>query len=336
MKPSMEMNRRMKDKISNCWPPVAMLLVLCLVMGAREDDPGLTRVQQMNDQQKRELLEKKRLFEGLEEVEQLRLRAMHRQLQDAPDQDLLVDVMKQYSQWLSSLPNGQRVGLLSMPVAERIEAIRQIQHDQQERQLRELSGSQLGLEDSRIISLWLNKLLETHGVEIKESEERILMQLSPTQRRWLSRMPSSQQRDRILAASLVNQVSRSEDPLTSTIPVAEKLTKLVGQLSERSQELYEALQGEEPRRQTLARWIYVAALRSLRMVSEEELVRFYLEDLSPEDREDLDHFSGDRFRRALNDYYLRDKGIRTPFGRPPSPPRARPPSPPPVNQDREP
>jgi hypothetical protein len=72
------------------------------------------------------------------------------------------------------------------------------------------------------------------------------------------------------------------------------------------------------------------------MVSEEELVRFYLEDLSPEDREDLDHFSGDRFRRALNDYYLRDKGIRSPFGRSPSPPRGRPPLPPPVNQDREP
>jgi hypothetical protein len=284
-------------------------------MGARESDPVLTRVEQMNDQQKRQLLEKKKLFEGLDEAEQQRLRVLHKQLLDAPDHDVLVDVMKQYSQWIRSLPNGQRVGLLSMPVAERVEAIRQIQLDQQERQLRELSGSQLGLEDSRVISVWLNKLLKTHGREIKESEERILLQMSPTQRRWLSRMPGSPQRDRIFAASLIIQVSRSENPFRTTIPVHEELTKLVGQLSERSQELYEALQGEEPRRQTLARWIYVAALRSLRMVSEEELVRFYLEDLSPEDREDLDHFSGDRFRRALNDYYLRDKGIRTPFGR---------------------
>ncbi|MFP6650031.1 MAG: hypothetical protein VB817_11245 [Pirellulaceae bacterium] len=330
----------MQDRISKCWPPVAMLLVLCLVlclvMGARESDPVLTRVEQMNDQQKRQLLEKKKLFEGLDEAEQQRLRALHKQLLDAPDHDLLVDVMKQYSQWIRSLPNGQRVGLLSMPVAERVEAIKQIQLDQQERQLRELSGSQLGLEDSRVISLWLNKLLETHGKEIKESEARLLSQMSSTQARWLNRMPGSPQKDRILAASVINQVSRSENPFRTTIPVHEELAKLVGQLSERSQELYEALQEEEPRRQTLARWIYVAALRSLRMVSEEELVRFYLEDLSPEDREDLDHFSGDRFRRALNDYYLRDKGIRTPFGRSPSPPRSRPPLPPPVNQDREP
>ena len=305
----------MQDRISKCWLPVAILLVLFLLMGASESDPVLARVQQMNDQQKRQLLEKKNLFEGLEETEQQRLRELHKQLLDAPDHDVLVDVMKQYSQWIRSLPNGQRVGLLSMPVAERVEAIKQIQLDQQERQLRELSGSQLGLEDSRVISLWLNKLLEKYGKEIKESEERILSQMSSTQARWMSRMPGSPQKDRILAASLVNQVSRSENPFRTTIPVHEELAKLVEQLSERSQEIYEALQGEEPRRQTLARWTYVAALRSLQLVSEEELVRFYLEDLSPEDREDLDHFSGDRFRRALNDYYLRDKGIRTPFGR---------------------
>tara|TARA_B100000809_G_scaffold232199_1_gene247904 strand:- start:19899 stop:20834 length:936 start_codon:yes stop_codon:yes gene_type:complete len=305
----------MQDRILKCWLPVAMLLVLFLLMGARESDPVLARVQQMNDQQKRQLLEKKKLFEGLEETEQQHLRELHKQLHDAPDHDALVDVMKQYSQWIRSLPSGQRVGLLSMPVVERVEAIKQIQLEQQERQLRELSGSQLGLEDSRVISLWLNKLLEKYGKEIKESEERMLSQMSSTQARWMSRMPGSPQKDRILAASLINQVSRSEDPFRTTIPVREELAKLVGQLSERSQEIYEALQGEESRRQTLARWTYVAALRSLRLVSEEELVRFYLEDVSPEDREDLDHFSGDRFRRALNDYYLRDKGIRSPFGR---------------------
>ena len=141
----------MQDRILKCWLPVAMLLVLFLLMGARESDPVLARVQQMNDQQKRQLLEKKNLFEGLEETEQQHLRELHKQLHDAPDHDALVDVMKQYSQWIRSLPNGQRVGLLSMPVAERVEAIKQIQLEQQERQLRELSGSQLGLEDSRAI-----------------------------------------------------------------------------------------------------------------------------------------------------------------------------------------
>ena len=252
------------------WLPVLLLAVLCLVLGASEDSQVRSQINQMTDQQKRQLLEKTKIFQNLGELEQQRMRDLHQQLQDAPDREILVDVMKQYSEWLQKIPSDtQRTNLLSMPLKERVEAIRRIQREKQESDVRELSSNQLGLEDSRVISLWLNKLLETYGKEIMGSEVDLIMRLSPTQRRWLSRMPNSPQRARILAASLVNQVSRSEDPLRSTIPVADELKELVGQLSERGRELYQAAAEQEQRQQLLARWAFVAALRSMSTVSEE-------------------------------------------------------------------
>jgi hypothetical protein len=319
------------------WLPVLLLAVLCLVLGASEDSQVRSQINQMTDQQKRQLLEKTKIFQNLGELEQQRMRDLHQQLQDAPDREILVDVMKQYSEWLRRIPSEtQRTNLLSMPVKERVEAIRRIQREKQESDVRELSSNQLGLEDSRVISLWLNKLLKTYGAEIAESEQDVIRRLRQSQRVWLSRMPDSLQRDRVLAATLVNQVCRSENPLISVIPVADELKELVGQLSERGRELYQAAAEQEQRQQLLARWAFVAALRSMSTVSEEELARFYLEDLSPEDRDDVDHLSGQRFRQVLNNYYLRDKGLRSPFGRRPGPRDPGNDRPPPLNPNRQP
>lgn len=301
--------------MSNRWLPVAALLGLSVVLGASEHDTVEMQFEQMSDLQKRQLLEKKRLFEGLDEVEQQRLRAMHVQLQAARDRDLLLDIMKQYSEWIRALPSGQRVELLSMPVAERLVAIKQIQQDQQERQLRELSGSQLGLEDSQVISRWLDSLIKKYRRELQASRAEIIAQMGQNQQLWLNRIPDSPQRDRILAATLVNQVTRLDDQSSSPVPVVVELEGLVEKLSQRGQNLYQGVEGERERQQVLARWSFFAALRSLRIVSEEELVRFYLEDLSPQDRDELDHYSGERFRRELNAYYIRDKGLGSSFNR---------------------
>ena len=298
---------------------ITVLLVLFCFMGAGKDSRNLSDIEQITDSQKRQLLEKKRLFYQLDNSEQQRLRDLHQQLQLAADRELLVEVMNRYSQWMRSLPNGQRVEVLSLPLEERVEAIRQIQQEQEERRLEVLSSTRLDLDDSRVISRWLDSLLAKHGKQLRESFPRMLAEMRPTQRAWLTRMPDSRQRDRMLAAYLVIQVSRLDPPVTTTIPIASELEQLVGLLSSRGQQTYEAVESELERQQLLARWIFAAAFRSLRTVSEEELIRFYLEDLSAEDRDDVDHFSGDKFRGRLNFFYIRDKGLGTPFGRRPDP-----------------
>jgi hypothetical protein len=315
----MDMAGNKRIRLSNRSMAVTVLLVLFCFMGAGKDSWDLGNVEQMTDSQKRQLLEKKRLFYQLDVSEQQRLRDLHQQLQLAADRELLVEVMNRYSQWMRSLPNGQRVEVLSLPLEERVEAIKQIQQEQEERRLEVLSSTRLDLDDSRVISRWLDSLLAKHGEQLRESFPQVLAGMRPTQRAWLTRMPDSRQRDRVLAATLVTQVSRLDPPVTTTIPITSELGQLAGLLSSRGQQTYEAVESELERQQLLARWIFAVAFRSLRTVSEEELIRFYLEDLSAEDRDDVDHFSGDKFRQVLNAYYIRDKGLGTPFGRRPDP-----------------
>jgi len=296
---------------------VILTLVCFLVLGADEQSQNRSRIDQMTDLQKRQLKDKNEAFQNLSEEERQQLREMHKQLEDAPDRDALLDVMNKYTDWLRQeiSTETQRTELASMPAVERIEEIKKIQQEKQESNLRELSSNQLGLEDSRVISLWLNKLLKTYGKEIADSEQDVISRLRRSQMVWLSRMPNSLQRNRVLAATLVSHVCRSENPLVSTIPVSDELKELVRNLSARGQELYQEVEGEEEREQLLARWAFIAALRSMQTVSEEELARFYFEGLSAEDRDYVDHLSGQRFRQVLNAYYLRDKGLRSPFGR---------------------
>jgi hypothetical protein len=55
----------------------------------------------------------------------------------------------------------------------------------------------------------------------------------------------------------------------------------------------------------VGRWIITAALWSLTAVSDEELERFYLEDLDVNDRDYIDQLSGVRFRQKLVELYRR-------------------------------
>ena len=102
-------------------------LWLSLVLVVRADDSLSARrdqVEQLTPDQKLELQQKKARFESLTSAEQQRLRDLHRQLEGHASSDQLMQVLRRYDLWLSSLPSGERARLLAMPPDERIQQIR--------------------------------------------------------------------------------------------------------------------------------------------------------------------------------------------------------------------
>ena len=142
---------------------------------------------------------------------------------------------------------------------------------------------------------WLDEL-------VKEQEDELRQQLDQRSQDWLKRIREGSRRRSMMLGMLMRE--RGPDALPQPSPA--QLDQLVQQLSEKAQERFRTQTDANEQQQLVQQWIQAALLcqRLPPPVSEEELRRFFLEDLGAQERESLEGLPRDRLSRELRRRYF--------------------------------
>lgn len=144
----------------------ATLALTCLVSRASAEETleeRRARVEQMDADQKEQLLQNYQRFVRLDEAERERLRKLHNDLETAPDAADLRNVLQRYNDWLSDLKENQRAEILSAPPEERLKRIESMRAAQKKQE-----GFRLGATDVEVMRSWVQK----HQLDVNLGKER--------------------------------------------------------------------------------------------------------------------------------------------------------------------
>ncbi len=280
-------------------------------------DPIVERRQQVRDlsaEEKLELQQKKERFEALSPDEQQRMRELHQKLQAHEQSENLQQVLQRYDRWLGTLTSGQRAKLLAMPVPERIEQIREMKRRSEESLFGLITSSRLSPTDARLVFDWLDKLAAEKEASLRE-------QLDPRSRGWIDQIREGPRRRSMILRILLREQGAEALPQ----PTSEEVEALVAQLSAEAQERFRSQKDPAQQERLVQLWIQAALLSRLLPppVSDEELQRFFVEDLSADERESLERLPRDvmshELRKRYFHYQLRRRLPGNGFDRPPGP-----------------
>lgn len=281
------------------------LASLVLSGNTTPDDPNRSnttdaakRIQEMDDAQKSELLQKRRRFDKLSRDQREHLRQLCAQLSQDPQHDRLMRVLRRYSDWLKTLPPGQRAQILSLPADQRITQIKEILHTQEAQRFRMMVDGRLSQQDMRVILDWADQFIKNHETEIYS-------QLP--QHRGFSKVTDPERRRRLLAFFLFRSTS-----LNLPRPSSEDLSRLTQVISRDAREFLEKLDDDEERSRVLNTWVRAATFSRFRPpVSRQQLAKFATERLSAEQRDYLESLPRDRMLRELHNLYYQDLNRRS-------------------------
>jgi len=130
-------------------------------------------IESLADFQTRKLQQRRRIFAGLERSTQQQLRELHQAIQDDPQHEQLITVADRYQHWLSQQPSNQQLAIASADVENRLDHVRQLAADRKSRQDRSRSANDLH-ETVR----WLNHFARDHRREIQQRLRRAQQQRS--------------------------------------------------------------------------------------------------------------------------------------------------------------
>ena len=112
------------------WSRVAAVLVLlvCPLLVGSDDDLASRRerILAMSPDEQADLAKKQKWFNDLDEVEQFRIRQLHKYIEQAEDGEQLRQIMHRYCLWLETLHQITRSELLDMSTAERLERVKKL------------------------------------------------------------------------------------------------------------------------------------------------------------------------------------------------------------------
>jgi hypothetical protein len=249
------------------------------------------RIEQMSAQEKEELLDKSRRFYELREDEQNHLREMHEQLSRHPHGERLREVMQRYARWLRTLPSGERAELLSLSEDDRVDRIRELMQEQEERQFRRLVSSRLPAEDLKSINDWLEDLAEKHAQEILESSSEEFA-------RRLDEEEDEMRRRRMLVAALA--MRRGETRFVES----EDIERLVEDLSLQAREVLVKMRTDDERSELLRHWVRAAMYARMNPpVEQDKLREFFANELDSKQRQYLESLPAERMQQELQRMY---------------------------------
>ena len=275
-------------------------------------------VRQMSAIEKEKLLKKWDQFKGLDENAKTELRQLHQQIVGDPQRDRLHQVMVRYHEWLGGLRSSQRADLLSLKdPEERIQRIRQIVKEQEERKFAELLEKELSTEDLRGIRQWVEQFVESTAKKIESRETEVFAKLDEEQQRRLKAIDDPVQRNKLLAmgALLLTLPEDTKSKLDFILPTKEDFQRLRDELSPRGRELLDQADSIAKKQVLVRRWLRAAFMsrrKALPKVSDETLEAFRRGELefklTLEDQERLERLSGERLKQQLKWYYYRYRG----------------------------
>jgi hypothetical protein len=286
------------------------------------------RIEQMSPADKDELRRKQQRFNALDLARQTQLRELHTTLAADPKTDELQAVMRRYHAWLKTLTATQRAELrnLGPDQKKRIARVRQLMA-QQERQRYDPSDrpgprrkdrpggpfrhhgptTDISPEQMRRLYQWINDYVAHH-------EDELIQSLPKEMRKSLKTHGQSRGRRGMLLHRWF-WATHGEKQLPMNDREMQELTKLLPSSVERRlrqvddrQTRQKLLQGElAAMTATMMRKMGRAAAAR---ISPERLWKFYEEELTDEDRAELQGLRGsEELRRAVMRKYLEHRGI---------------------------
>ena len=256
------------------------------------------RLTNMSATEKKALRQQQQRFDRLSPSEQEKLRRLDKAIADDTQGDRLLQVMRSYSEWLRALPSSQRIELLSLPAAERVERVKVMLAKQERQRFQDLFGSKLQFGDQKVLLDWV------HGL-IARDESRIIQQLTPMERQRLLRVEDSVQR-RVMMAMMYRWKSGDVRLFELLRPTDADVKQLSAKLSPLARDTLAAVRDDKEREQLLQMWARAAIDSRVRPpVAKEEIQRFLDEHVTDEQRAYLESLPRERMRMELQRLYAR-------------------------------
>ena len=271
---------------------------------ARED-----RVKSMSAVELEELRNKLKRYELLSPEDRSKVETLHRQLQSHEQKDELTSVMIAYYKWLLTLKEEERRSIQTASQSERLAVIKQIRREKQYELFMITENTTLSKEDIQQIFDWAREFAFNNGEQAYSrlealSDNKDVREFLETRERFLRRSNEerrSELKRRIGQSTLLflNQINSNE---VIQLITEDDLAQLVSRFSVEARAVLEAEHIED--QQDMVRGWMINAIKVSRNpnrynFTQEEMHKFYNEQLTPKEREQLDKLSEDEFTREL-------------------------------------
>lgn len=255
---------------------------------SQTDDP-LERIRTMSAEDRDQLRQKRDRFESLSEGEQQRLRQLHSQLENHPNGDHLRRVMLKYDEWLRSLSPVLRAEILDLPTDQRIQKIKEIREKEARQAFGFVGDTKLPEENAPLLYDWIDGFIRLH-------ESAIVDRLSENRQRELAKTVDDEHRRRRIAFSISKM---AVDELRSLI-TEDDVKSLYSCLSPEARQILDDRPTDEERAVLVQRWIRFALIvRNPPKVTPEQLERFFSDDLTELERDQLDRMPPEQRHKHL-------------------------------------
>jgi len=302
------------------WPIGALVLV-----SAAEPADSLAqrraKIEAMSPVEKQELRRMQERFVSLPAAEQQSIRRIAAQLAADPEGQKLRQVLVRYHEWLKTLSAGQRAELVELPWLERVARIKHFKaHQAEQRSSGSIDADPLSPADLRHVLHWL----EDYALQNKD----LLTKDLPAQRRkHLEELDRPKQRRSLLW--LAWQHWQSGAPGDLPPPDTASMQRLAGTMSAGPREQLEQAPTPKQYQELVKSWVRQAVRHrvetlgpghKLNAAAQDEMQRFFQQDLSPRQREQLLKLPREQMQRELRRLYLQHSNQRPPG---PGPARAK-------------
>lgn len=255
------------------------------------------RLKEMSATEQQELRQEQARLARLTATERQRLRGLSEQLASASDGDRLREIMLRYSAWLRTLNASQRTALLGLPAEKRVAEIKALREQQERQRFQEMFDYKLQPNDQKALLAWVSRL-------IARDEDQVLQRLSPLQRERLQRIEDKTRRYAMMAAMYRFQVGQNKRLFELLKSTSDDIDQLAKSLSPPARDMLDEPRSAEQREHLLQNWVRAALESRVRPdISKDELLRFFNEQLSVEQRERLESLPRERMRLEMQRMY---------------------------------
>lgn len=265
-----------------------------------EREQIITRINLLSPADKALLKDKLEHFRALSSHEQQKLRDFHIALDSHKDSTRLLNVLKDYNDWMKGLSTDDRVAVQAVGDAERLTEVRRILNAQLAERFKSLTGQELTPDDSGKLIQWVNDIHDKYGGEIEGEFFRIYDLLSEDEQEKLLKVENAEHSRTRSKLLMFYAIQRAPDFVKDLIPEWEQEEfSLLDTLSNDALEQF--LEAEENERTDLIlSWIESAIWLQFMFdvgIDDAELGRFFAEDLNEQERRMIEQSS--TFRESL-------------------------------------
>lgn len=280
-----------------------MFCKACLIVGVMigaADSPSASPSSNRSEsaisaRQREQFLHNRQRFDELAPAEQQRLRNLYSSINGAADAKRLKAVMERYHEWLKTLPSGQRIELLKLPVEQRLQQIKTLRRREERQRFNELASRELAAPDRRAILDWM--------YAVAQSRDRIRTTLNAEQLRRFERLDADAKK-RIFLMALRRRVTADRATIERMRITDPEIRRLLGDLTDEASEVLKAARQRGQQRNVVQKWV-VAALfsRSLPRIAPASLRKFR-EGLDAASRDYLENLPRDQMQAELKRMYI--------------------------------